>query len=144
MIANRTGRTIPSTINTMLYPIVFRMMIQASFDLNRNSKFLRPIQGLLNTLLKNPPLILKFLKAIMIPNIGKKLNRMYQIVVGSAKRVSSVSCLCQRIRKRFRFLGSACELMSVTPYGVISLVVHLLVLLYKRKIRCFQITNLIL
>ncbi|MNP81724.1 hypothetical protein D3C76_1801680 [compost metagenome] len=71
MIANNTGSTMPVIIKMMLYPIVLRIIIQASLDLNKNSKFLKPTQGLFITLLIKPPEILNCLKAMIMPNMGK-------------------------------------------------------------------------
>ena len=66
-IAIVTAITRPIAIHTMLYRSVFRIIRNASFVANRNSKFLKPTQGLLKT----PTEKLTFLNAIRMPNIGR-------------------------------------------------------------------------
>jgi len=64
--ANATEMIKPRIMNAALYPIVFLVILQASCDEKKNSKFLNPIQGLF----KKPRFALKSLKAIIIPAMG--------------------------------------------------------------------------
>jgi len=109
MICHATSgrqQIIPKTINTILYASVFLIISQISPVEKRNLKLSSPTHSLVRKLFKNPPLILNFLKAITIPNIGIKQNRKYQIVFCKASRVSSVSSLLQRLFFLFTFFIS--------------------------------------
>ena len=73
--------------------MVFLSIIQISPDENRNLKLSSPHHALVRMLCRNPPLMVYFLNAIIIPNMGKNEKSRYQTAVGNASMVNSVSSL---------------------------------------------------